>query len=176
LDEARVRGWLERELPGALRRATDASPPEENSADEIPEAARQLYQMTGPTQFTSVGKPPFIFPPLWLYRLIDGQTARKLSASCRQRRKIIAAATAVAFLIAAAFPPWIQTYDLNSTHTQSDAGYAFITSPPPPRDYSYAIGIKLDQPRLAIEFAGVLAAGVGAWFLLGGEKKDDRKN
>ena len=38
--------------------------------------AKNKYFLVG--LLTPVGKPPFIFPPLWLYRLIDGQTARRL--------------------------------------------------------------------------------------------------
>ncbi len=171
-DEAKVRDWLERELPQAIRPAAATSPPTEKPADD---AAQQLYRMTGPTKFTAVGKPPFIFPPLWLYRLIDGQTARKLSPACLRRRKIIVATAALAGLLAGLFPPWIQTVDLNTTHTQTAAGYAFLFSPPAPREYSFAIGIRLDQARLQLEAAGLLAAGVGAWFLFGGEQRDDRK-
>ena len=168
LDEARTRDWLQRELPAALR-----AKPAESKPEETPAAAdaSQLYRMTGPTRFTAVGQPPFIFPPLWLYRLIDGQTVRKLSTGCIQRRKIIVATTALVFLLAGVFPPWLQTFDLNSMHTESDAGYALIASPPQPRDYSYSIGIKLDRSRLAVELAGVLAAGIGAWFFFGGEKR-----
>lgn len=171
-EEARVRDWLERELPQAIRHASAASQPEEKPADD---AARQLYRMTGPTRFTPVGKPPFIFPPLWLYRLIDGQTARKLSPGCIRRRKIIVATASLACLLAGLFPPWIQTVDLNTTHTQTDAGYAFILSPPTPREYSYAIGIRLDNSRLHLEVVCLLAASLAAWFLFGGEKKNDRK-
>lgn len=173
LDESRVRDWLQRELPAALRAKPAEAKPEEPAPVA---AANQLYRMTGPTKFTAVGKPPFIFPPLWLYRLIDGQTVRKLSADCIQRRKIIVATAAVLFLVAGLFPPWIQTYDLNETHTQSDAGYAFLLSPPPPRDYTYAVGIKLDRTRLTVELACVLAVGIGVWFWFGGEKKNSGKS
>ncbi len=171
-DEARVRDWLERELPQAIRHASATPQPEEKPADN---AAKLLYRMTGPSRFTPVGKPPFIFPPLWLYRLIDGQTARKLSPDCIQRSKIIVATASLACLLAGLFPPWIQTVDLNTTHTQTDAGYAFILSPPPPREYSYSIGVRLDQSRLQLEAACLLAASIAAWCLFGGEKKHGQK-
>lgn len=171
-DEAKVRDWLEQQLPQAICQANATSKTEEKTAGD---AAQQLYRMTGPTKFTAVGKPPFIFPPLWLYRLIDGQTGRKLSPGCIRRRKIIVSGTALAFLLAGLFPPWIQTVDLNTTHTQTDAGYGFLFSPPAPREYSFAIGIRLDDSRLRVEVAGLLAASVAAWFLFGGEKKNGRK-
>lgn len=175
LDEARIRDWLERELPQATRPTRPAPEPEANPATEIPDAARQLYRMTGPTRFSPVGKPPFIFPPLWLYRLIDGRTSRQLSPDCLKRRQIILLSAALACLLAGVFPPWIQTVDLNTTHTQSDAGYAFILTPPAPREYSYAIGIRLDHSRLRLEAGCLLAATLAAWFLFGREKKGDRK-
>lgn len=171
-DEAKVRDWLERELPQAIRQAAATSEPEEKPAGD---SAKQLYRMTGPTKFTAVGKPPFIFPPLWLYRLIDGQTVRKLSPDCIRRRKIIISGAALACLLAGLFPPWIQTVDLNTTHTQTDAGYGFLFSPPAPREYSFAIGIRLDDSRLRLEAACLLAASLAAWFLFGGEKQNDRK-
>ncbi len=174
-DEAKVRDWLERELPQAVRNASNVYATEEKTDDGVADAARQLYRMTGPTKFTAVGKPPFIFPPLWLYRLIDGQTARQLSPDCIRRRKIIVASAALAFLVAGLFPPWVQTVDLNTTHTQTDAGYAFLLSPPVPKEYSYAIGMRLDNARLQLEMACVLAASVGAWFWFGGESRTHRK-
>ena len=61
LDEARVRDWLASELPNAVRAASAGSEPEEVSeADE----SSMLYQKVGPGQFSPVGKPPFIVPPL----------------------------------------------------------------------------------------------------------------
>lgn|ERR1022692_1457317 len=173
LDEARVRDWLAYELPNAVRAAnTDSEPEEKSEAD----ASAVLYQKVGSGQFSPVGKPPFIIPPLWLYRLIDGQTARKLSADCITRRKIIVVASAAVFLLVGLFPPWVQTFDLNSTHTRTTAGYSFIMSPPPPTEYSYSIGIQLDTSRLGIELACVLAISIAAWFLFGGEKKSSRKS
>jgi hypothetical protein len=173
LDEARVRGWLERELPEAIRAGRSESKSQETSDAKD---ANQLYRMVGPGRLSPVGKPPFIFPPLWLYRLIDGQAAHKLSDRCLWRRKIIALSIAAAVLFIGLFPPWIQTYDLNSTHTQTGAGYAFIWSPPAPRDYSYSIGIKLDITRLSVELVAVLTAGFGAWFLFADEKTKDKKS
>jgi hypothetical protein len=173
LDEARVRDWLVYELPNAVRAAsTDSKPEEKTDADE----STVLYQKVGAGQFSPVGKPPFIIPPLWLYRLIDGQTARRLSADCIARRKIIVVASAAVFLLVGLFPPWVQTFDLNSTHTRTAAGYAFIMSPPAPAEYSYSIGIQLDTPRLVIELACVLAFGIAAWVLFGGEKSSSRKS
>jgi hypothetical protein len=172
LDEARIRDWLASELPNAVRAGSADSKPEKKSEAD---ASAVLYQKVGPGQFSPVRKPPFIFPPLWLYRLIDRQTARKLSADCIQRRKIIVVASAVAFLLAGLFPPWVQTFDLNSTHTRTAAGYAFIVSPPPPSEYSYSIGIQLDTSRLWIELACVLAISIAMWFLFGGDKKINRK-
>lgn len=168
LDESRVRVWLEGELPHAIRRNNTAAKPEEKPAADL---ADQLYRQTGPGRFTPVGKPPFIFPPLWLYRLVDGRTARKHSADCIRRRKIIVAAIAVAGLLAGLFPPWVQTFDLNTTHTQTSAGYAFIGKPPAPMEYAYSIGIQMDWARLGIEMACIAVAGVAVWFWLGGERQ-----
>jgi hypothetical protein len=173
LDEARVRDWLANELPNAVRTANADSEPEGKPEAN---ASAVLYQKVGPGQFSPVGKPPFIFPPLWLYRLIDGQTVRKLSADCIKRRKIIVVASAVAFLLAGLFPPWVQTFDLNSTHTRTAAGYAFILSPPPLTEYSYSIGIQLDTSWLWIELTCVQAISVAVWFLFGSDKESNRKS
>ena len=172
-DEARVRDWLSGELPNALRAAGPRVEPQEQPEANVSE---DLYQRIGPGQFSPVGKPPFIFPPLWLYRLIDGRTTTKHSAECLQRRKIIAAVSGFAFLLVGLFPPWIQTFDLNTTHTRTDAGYAFLLSPPAPKEYSYSIGIQLDVSRLWIELACVMGISVAAWFLFGSEKKNSRKS
>lgn len=167
LEEVRLREWLQDELPDFARTQKDTDRADEATDDE---PVAELFQQTGPHHFSPVGKAPFIFPPLWLYRLIDGRIARKLEPQTVLRRKIIAGGGAIAFAVAGLFPPWIQTFDLNTTHTSIDAGYAFIGSPPEPKEYSFCIGIKMDTSRLLIELACIFAVTIAVWFLFGGEK------
>jgi hypothetical protein len=81
---------------------------------------------------------------------------------------------AVVFVLCGLFPPWLYTYDVTATHSRSNAGCAFILSPPLPRENSDAHGIQIDTSCLLIEWACILAA-TGAGWLLTNEKRKGKE-
>ena len=60
---------------------------------------------------------------------------------------------AVVFVLCGLFPPWLYTYDVTATHSRSNAGCAFILSPPLPMEDSAVCGIQIDTSRFLIEWA-----------------------
>lgn len=99
-----------------------------------------------------------------------------MNLSARQKR--IVAAVAVAIFASGLFPPWLATFDVTASHdstgkhSEMDAGYHLVITPPKPVNDQRAFGIKLDSSRLLLEWVCIMAAGVAAWVLVASPKKD----
>jgi CheY-like chemotaxis protein len=91
-------------------------------------------------------------------------------------QKFIVLCGAVAFIWCGLFPPWLYTFYQTGTRdeagmrSQTDAGYYFILTPPPPLDRHPAYGVKLDTSRLLIEWACILAVSGAAWAIFGTQR------
>jgi hypothetical protein len=143
-----------------------------------------LYRMVAPGRFQPVGKPPFIFPPVWLYRVIaPGKSGRRSAAFAKRipPRKTVIALAAAGFIMTGLFPPWFETLDARGSgddqaHARIDRGYSFIFSPPsPPKELWQFATIKIDGPRLLIQWSCIAVAGAAAWFLCGAPNPKDEK-
>src|SRR5258707_14798264 len=99
-----------------------------------------------------------------------------MSLSATQKWIVIAAA--VAIFASGLFPPWLATFDVTASHdstgrhSENDAGYHLVLTPPPRRDGASQFGIKLDTSRLFLEWVCILSAGVTAWMIAAQPKKD----
>jgi hypothetical protein len=113
--------------------------------------SEQLYRMVAPGRFALVEK-----------EKAGGRLADHLTS-----RKIAVIVAAFAFVLAGLFPPWLHTYDGPAGHARSDAGYAFILSPPPLKGMPERYGVQLDTSRLLIEWVCVFAVSGTVWYLLG---------
>ncbi len=130
-----------------------------------------------PTQRSSATDVIFV-PLFWLYRVVKTAVSRLLKV--HRLKKGIVSAAAVAFVLAGLFPPWLYTYYSTGSggrfsyepggHSERNAGYHFIFTPPPPREGEIQYGIKLDMPRVLIEWACIAAISGAALFLLGSVK------
>ena len=90
-----------------------------------------------------------------------------------QKRKLILVLGVVAFLACGVFPPWVYVMDNEGLHSQTDAGYGLIFTPPAPRgrpDLPFVseplYSSKVDMSRLGIEWACVCALSAAAWFFV----------
>jgi hypothetical protein len=104
-------------------------------------------------------------------------------------RRAILKWTALAIVVSGLFPPWLYTFDRGSTsdiaggHWEVSAGYGCLFSPPKYRvedalegrepiaeyDFTYKharAGVKLDMPRLLVEWVCILTLGGTAWGLV----------
>jgi hypothetical protein len=87
--------------------------------------------------------------------------------------RIIVFCAGITIMLCGLFPPWIYTVDLSGTsesrgsHSQKDAGYRFIATPPPPEHEGYAFGTRLDLSRLEVQWFCVLAGAASARTLVG---------
>lgn len=90
--------------------------------------------------------------------------------------KLICTLTAVLFVVAGCFPPWTLGVNVEKIHSEKAAGWYPIYSPPeiwPLREKFYAqlydddafYSVKIDEVRLLIEWACILAAGFAAWVI-----------
>lgn len=85
------------------------------------------------------------------------------------KQKIVIIVGIVAIVIMGMFPPWIYTYKDKSTYSMGPAGYSFIAIPPKSRLYS-GYGVKLDIPRIVVQWVAVFVSTGLVVFLLWGKK------
>jgi GYF domain 2 len=90
-----------------------------------------------------------------------------------QKRKLILVLGVVAFLACGIFPPWVYVMNNEGLHSQTDAGYGLILTPPAPRDRpdlpfvsEPLYSSQVDMSRLGIEWACICALSAAAWFLV----------
>ncbi|MGI2098566.1 hypothetical protein [Shewanella glacialipiscicola] len=88
----------------------------------------------------------------------------------KQFRILIAAG--MIFVGMGLIPPWTYTLDAQSIHREKPAGYTLIIAPPNPEKDAPAYGVRLDIPRLLIQWI-VLVAATGCLILL--TKEPDSK-
>jgi hypothetical protein len=110
-------------------------------------------------------------------------------------RRAILKLTALAIVVSGLFPPWVFTFDKSGYndeqgwHSQRNAGYACIFTPPKPHFVSNAngkvistigadgkdlfgdeffayFGVKLDLSRLLVEWVCIVAVSGAAWGLV----------
>lgn len=66
---------------------------------------------------------------------------------------------AVAMLVISfLMPPWVHTYDRNGNyggHTRAPAGYAWVFSPPQPKDNTGYHGVQIDVSRVLLQIAAM---------------------
>ena len=145
LEQVRVRSWLE---------------------DELEEMAQQPKGDSKPVS----PKPPF------LYRVVgpDGTAViQELSAYVARAKALLNRKTVLvvgAFLVAVAglFPPWLYTFSASGIHSEKNAGYALILTPPAREGKSEPYGIRLDSSRLVIEWVCIAAAAGAVYFFSAG--------
>lgn len=73
---------------------------------------------------------------------------------------------ALLFVAAGVCPPWIYTVDGRSIHSERPAGYALVMIPPVPEQSGPAFGVKLDFPRLVVQWLVLTALTGGALLLV----------
>ena len=71
-----------------------------------------------------------------------------------------------AFMLCSLFPPWLSTLNTSGIHSERDAGYHFIFTPPAPAYDSRYYGVRLDCARLMIEWLSIAAASGVTWLVM----------
>ena len=78
--------------------------------------------------------------------------------------KIVIISTAL-FIGMGLYPPWVNTFDAKTTHSEKPAGYALIVQPPKPEKDSYPYGVRLDAARFLVQWLTLLIATAGMLLL-----------
>ena len=86
------------------------------------------------------------------------------------QRAVLLAGIAVIVLMGV-FPPWTYTFKSRATYSEEPAGYSFIASPPSRRGNNLMHGVKIDMPRLVIQWVLAIAAS-GFGVLVTTKQKD----
>lgn len=94
----------------------------------------------------------------------------------KQRKVVIVGI--VLFILMGLFPPWTYTLSAHSIKREKPAGYALIISSPEPEKNSMVFGVKIDVPRLIIQWI-VLVATTSFGVLIANQRnqfKDSKTN
>lgn len=90
----------------------------------------------------------------------------------QKHRKILLSGILVIVLMGL-YPPWLYTRSHAFSYSEIPAGYSFILSAPKPEYSSSEYGVKIDIPRLFIQWVLVVAA-MGAVILF--VKKEEKNS
>lgn len=63
------------------------------------------------------------------------------------------------------YPPWINTFDAKTIHSEKPSGYALIITPPKPEKDSYPYGVRIDTARFLVQWLTLLVTTIGLLLL-----------